>query len=191
MEEHYPEYKQKVFDKLPLKIMKLDLFRYCLLETYGGLYIDMDHEICRRHPFLKCDLFLCLNRDVKSGDKHTMIGNSIIASKPGHPFWEMVRNELEAKMPRLLKTFNDRKDRLTTQSRDRKNYVIEATGPKFLTAVYNKHAQQLKEHRVKLVPRKIFHNPKPKGEKEYKELIAKGVACGFHHCAGTWHRSRN
>lgn len=191
MSQHYPEYKKRVFDQLPLKIMKLDLFRYCLLETYGGLYLDMDHEICRRHPFLKSDLFLCLNRDKRSGDARDMIGNSIIASKPGHLFWKLVREELESKLPRILDTFNKNKDRMITQCRDRKNFVIEATGPKFLTEVYEKHIGNLRNLNVRLVPRKVFHNPKPKNEKEYKDLVSKGVACGFHHCAGTWHRTRH
>jgi mannosyltransferase OCH1-like enzyme len=41
MEAHYPEIKP-LYDKLPLNVMKADLWRYCIIYTYGGIYADCD-----------------------------------------------------------------------------------------------------------------------------------------------------
>jgi mannosyltransferase OCH1-like enzyme len=192
MTEHFPEFKRNVFDKLPLKIMKLDVFRYCLLDVYGGLYLDMDHELIRRHPFLKADLFLCLDREKKEGDTHTLIGNSIIASKPNNPFWKFLRDVLETQLPGVLKIFQQKKNIIMSQTKDRKNFVIDNTGPKFLTNVYEKFKTTTgKDNNIKLVSRKVFHGPKAKTPVELNKLLDGGVQCGFHHCAGTWHKSRN
>lgn len=193
MEQYYPDFKEKVFDKLPLKIMKLDVFRYCLLDTHGGLYLDMDHEIVRRYSFLRSGLFLFLNRDHVSGDTQKIIGNSIIASVPNHPFWEYLRLQLENELPKTLQRFNNNSNitnnNKTKQTKDHKNLVIESTGPKFLTRTYNEFAKNFDIQNVKVIPRKVFHSPRPKNQKELMKFLESDNQYGFHHCAGTWHKS--
>jgi hypothetical protein len=152
----------------------------------------MDQELIRRHPFLKSDLFLCLDRETKEGDSHTLIGNSIIASKPNLEFWKFLQLELQNQMPDMLKLFQQKNTIIMTQTKDRKNFVIDHTGPKFLTNVYEKFKTSTgKDNNIKLVSRKIFHGPRAKNETEMNTLLDGGVQCGFHHCAGTWHKSRN
>lgn len=51
MTTHYPKFKVNVFDKLPVLIMKLDVFRYCLMSKIGGMYVDMDYEFLKRYDF--------------------------------------------------------------------------------------------------------------------------------------------
>lgn len=41
MEAHYSEIKP-LYDKLPLNVMKADLWRYCIIYKYGGIYADCD-----------------------------------------------------------------------------------------------------------------------------------------------------
>ena len=41
MGAHYPEIKP-LYDKLPLNVMKADLWRYCIIYKYGGIYADCD-----------------------------------------------------------------------------------------------------------------------------------------------------
>lgn len=38
----YPEYYTKVFIKYPYNIQRVDAFRYFVLYTYGGIYMDLD-----------------------------------------------------------------------------------------------------------------------------------------------------
>jgi len=37
----FPEIKD-VYDRLPMKVMKADLWRYCIIYKYGGIYADTD-----------------------------------------------------------------------------------------------------------------------------------------------------
>jgi mannosyltransferase OCH1-like enzyme len=41
MLNYFPEIKD-AYDKLPLKVMKADLWRYCIIYKYGGIYHDAD-----------------------------------------------------------------------------------------------------------------------------------------------------
>jgi len=152
MEVNYPDFYVQVFSQLPLKIMQVDVFRYCLMETIGGLYLDMDHELCRRYAFEDADLFLCLNRDRISGDSSNLVGNSIIASKPGHSFWKCVRDELTANITNVVNVYKP-----GMVLKDLKKYVLSSTGPEFLDKVYKKYASSLTQ--VRLVPKKVFHFP--------------------------------
>ena len=40
----FPEIKD-VYDRLPMKVMKADLWRYCIIYKYGGIYADADTEL--------------------------------------------------------------------------------------------------------------------------------------------------
>ena len=44
--DHYPD-RADFFHALPLAVHRWDLFRYMLLHTQGGLYLDMDIEPSR------------------------------------------------------------------------------------------------------------------------------------------------
>lgn len=39
----------KAYQKLPMKVMKADLWRYCIIYKYGGIYADVD-TICKINP---------------------------------------------------------------------------------------------------------------------------------------------
>ena len=41
MLHYFPEIKD-AYDKLPLNVMKADLWRYCIIYKYGGIYHDAD-----------------------------------------------------------------------------------------------------------------------------------------------------
>ena len=41
--DFFPEIKE-VYDKSPLKVMKADLWRYCIIYKYGGIYADADAD---------------------------------------------------------------------------------------------------------------------------------------------------
>ena len=40
----FPDIKD-VYDRLPMKVMKADLWRYCIIYKYGGIYADVDTEL--------------------------------------------------------------------------------------------------------------------------------------------------
>ena len=59
----------KAYQRLPLGVMKADLWRYCVIYKYGGIYADAD-TVCKINP-------------------NIFINNSYltIAPEPGHPFF--------------------------------------------------------------------------------------------------------
>lgn len=111
----YPWFLQQYLD-YPSHIMRVDAARYFILDTYGGIYIDMDFEVCK--PF-----YHQLHQDkvslVESSYRETeTYQNSLMASPPKHPFWNEVFREL------LSPTYEYYKES-----------VLDATGPRMLDRV--------------------------------------------------------
>ena len=51
MKEHYSGTVYEAYQRLPLAVMKADLWRYCIVYKYGGIYADVD-TVCEQHPAL-------------------------------------------------------------------------------------------------------------------------------------------
>jgi mannosyltransferase OCH1-like enzyme len=51
MKEHFDEKINKAYSMLPMAVMKADLWRYCIIYKYGGIYADTD-AVCNIHPNL-------------------------------------------------------------------------------------------------------------------------------------------
>jgi mannosyltransferase OCH1-like enzyme len=49
--ENYDEDTYRAYSRLPMSVMKADLWRYCIIYKYGGIYADTD-TICRIDPYL-------------------------------------------------------------------------------------------------------------------------------------------
>ena len=91
---HYPEFLEK-FDAYPKNIQRADAIRYLLLQTYGGLYVDLDFE-CLKQEFT----LLLEDADFVAGKesydharrygREYLICNALMASVSNHPFLEHV-----------------------------------------------------------------------------------------------------
>ena len=49
MKENFDEKTNKAYSMLPMAVMKADLWRYCIIYKYGGIYADTD-TICKVNP---------------------------------------------------------------------------------------------------------------------------------------------
>jgi mannosyltransferase OCH1-like enzyme len=105
-----------IYDSLDVKIKKIDVFRFFLMYFEGGIYADMDFECC--FPF---------DQKIKDEDIYLVessftdlerLHNSLMISKPFHPFWLLCIEEVK-----------------NTKDLD----VINATGPRFLDKMYEKY----------------------------------------------------
>lgn len=169
-------FKVCVFDKLPSKIMKIDVFRYCLLYKYGGVYADLDYQFVNTFDFSKCELILPLS--VGSVDSEFKINNCVLSSVPNHPFWKMVLDTLSKNISIIVSDFKKYKRNKVLY----KKFVLNSSGPGLLTDVYKKYF--LHNPDIMLVEKNTFHPIQPNCEQDIKKLPPDTV--GFHHCSGSW-----
>jgi len=147
-------------------IMRADVIRYLIMFKLGGMYLDLDYEFLKPFDFEDAELVLPMNRSLASGDSYDGVGNCVFASVPGHVFWSDAIEDLRNKPP------------------DTRHYgeVIDATGPMFLTRIYDRKPYP----GVLVTGRELFHPPAPHGRREYMAIVEKGVSYGIHHGWGSW-----
>ena len=176
MTKHFPEFKKNVFDKLPVKIMKIDVFRYCLMYVFGGIYSDMDYQVLNKFNFDPHTLVLPISHtsNIQDTDYKAdfVLGNCFFASVPSHPFWAKLIDELTTNIDDVIKNFPKKKE-LSKY----KKYVLNTTGPNFLTQVYK--AYFTNDTSIYLPPKHNFH------PNMYLTKTFKDDNYGFHHCAGS------
>jgi len=106
----------KLFNNIKNLGAKSDIFRYEILERFGGVYIDTDFDCVK--PF--DDL---LHLDAFAGNGHAVtpeVFNSIMASIPNHKYMSAIVRELQK-----IENFNDDI-----------NGVMYTTGPYFVSRVF-------------------------------------------------------
>jgi mannosyltransferase OCH1-like enzyme len=122
VQQHFPDFLS-YYDAFPYNIQRADAVRYCWLYVYGGLYFDCDMEILGPlDKFFTEDESLFL---LASSNTPDVITNGFMASKPGHPIWlEMIE---EMKKPPGL------------SSLERHLLVMNTTGPLALNRVIKRN----------------------------------------------------
>jgi mannosyltransferase OCH1-like enzyme len=156
------------YQALPRNIMRADMIRYIILGLEGGLYLDLDYEMFR--PFDLLNEKLVLPSESNPGEE-VVLGNCILASEPGHPFWEHALTEMDKSFASLGRKALEED-------------VIWLTGPGLLTRTYHKHGRD--DASICLPPRNSFHPKTPRSQKEYEAVRKIPGVYGVHHCAGTW-----
>jgi len=91
---HYPDFLEK-YDAYPKNIQRADAIRYLLLQTYGGLYVDLDFECLDPGiiNLLEDADFVAGKEPYAHSDRYGMeyiICNALMASVPNHIFLENV-----------------------------------------------------------------------------------------------------
>ena len=91
---YYPEFLEK-FDAYPKNIQRADAIRYLLLQTYGGLYVDLDFECLKREfTLLLEDADFVAGKEphdhARRYGREYIICNALMASVPNHPFLEYI-----------------------------------------------------------------------------------------------------
>lgn len=125
---NYPQFLN-MYDSLNSNIKRADVIRYFRLHKDGGLYVDLDCVAFKSMVEVidGKDLLFGAEPEVK-WEKHNkgncILSNALMYSTPGHPFWEVLYNEL--KKTNLNK------------------HVISSTGPKLLTRAYTQYLKNNK-----------------------------------------------
>lgn len=173
-EEMYREVRESfpelwpTFEKLPRKILQIDVFRYCLMWKYGGLYADLDYRFRKGFDMLDGELVLPISRNQPHGQYPKRFGNCIFASRPGHPFWQHV-----------IKDVIENSERLSVQTDSDVMDSPNGTGPGFITRMY--YTCEVQD--TITTPEKLMFHP-PSGSS--KVDLDRYGSYGVHHCMSVW-----
>ena len=123
MKNEFPDFYKDYFVKYEKNIHRIDAFRYFVLYTYGGMYVDMDYECKDNFEFDIPRDKVCLNESTHEWDKGYQ--NALMVSPKGHKFWEHVFEKLKIKFDQGHKD------------------VIQLTGPIILSETANEHPEMI------------------------------------------------
>lgn len=141
LKEFYPEY-YKTYQKLPIKIQKIDFFRYIAVYHYGGFYFDLDitglfplDEILNNQCVFPIDEFLsnhmCNHKRYKYYCDHGqtfLLGQYAFGARPKDPFIKRLMNHIHSNIDTYVSMYEPGKPY--------ENYVYKTTGPDFVTDIY-------------------------------------------------------
>lgn len=142
LSENYPEYYE-TYLKLPVKIQKIDFFRYIAVYHYGGFYMDLDVNGLKSFDTLlnkKCIFPIdeiitkkrCENKRFKpfcDRNNYFLLGQYSFAAVPHHPFIKILIDTIHVKLNEYIKIVDLKSH----------NYVYQTTGPDFVTDLYIKY----------------------------------------------------
>jgi hypothetical protein len=169
MRDAFPEIYE-VWCKLPRMIMRIDVFRYCLMLKYGGLYADMDYHFSRPFDLLENSIVLPISRNQSKEKYPKRFGNCVFASEPGHPFWRFVLDDIVTRQER----FQVRSDEDVMDGEF-------GTGPGFLTRMIYECPKEMRAG-LTMPDRWLFHPLWNATEAVLKEKNP----YGRHVCASLW-----
>jgi mannosyltransferase OCH1-like enzyme len=116
------------YKKLPLPVMKGDLWRYCILYKYGGIYADAD-TVCLKNP----NLFIKNNADMVISPEphpygHTQFCQWVWSVPPNSPILKIV-------IDLCIKRLQDEEEGITNKIKEvgGGKYVLYSTGPHAFT----------------------------------------------------------
>lgn len=169
----YPEHLE-MYKGYKYEIQRCDAIRYIILHRYGGLYADMDYY-CNR-PFDEAlknytnNIYLVQSPNKVIGQDNDHISNSLMYSRPKHPFWRQVLLELE--------------NSKNTMHFTKHLIVMFTTGPAILNRIYSKYKFR---YRVRSFPYKYFH---PHGiSDDVTSLSSNNDVYAVHVGKGSWEAS--
>jgi mannosyltransferase OCH1-like enzyme len=127
---HFPQYAER-YERISFGVAKADIARYAYLAIEGGFYFDTDYRLLKtiddRVLRERCIIPIENVRPPGDGADPTSIelGNAIMASAPGHPFWAaLIEFIFERNRPELI--------------RDQR-HIVPGTGPGAVTDFYHEH----------------------------------------------------
>jgi len=165
------------FDAYPDPVCRADAGRYLLLRRHGGLYVDLDLECLRPVGSLLEGHELLMGEEPKrhlESDRVRRAGlsrlfcNAVLASTPGHPFWDFI-----------LERLHDSRHELDP---------LDATGPFFLTRAIEAWPAA---ERIAIAPAEAVYpldkfQVRVPGGAPLARVRASGHAFTIHHWAGSW-----
>lgn len=107
IEEYCSQEILEAYDKLPIMVMKADLWRYCIIYHFAGIYADTD-TICKTNPhiFIKNRALLVVTPE----DNNEHFCQWIFASPAKSPILKTI---IDTSVQRIKDTYNFNRDNIT------------------------------------------------------------------------------
>ena len=161
--------------RLPFGVMRADVARYAILHAHGGWYFDTDYKL--RRP-IGDDLMAAacvIPLEYDEGDVRAEtgraagigLGNSVMGSAAGHPFWAALIDDIFA--------------RIGAGAAGGEAAVVPATGPEAATRFLLANRDSFPD--IVLPPRNLFH---PRLSLLAMRTSADADTYGAHLCWGSW-----
>jgi mannosyltransferase OCH1-like enzyme len=138
------------------------------MEQFRGFYLDTDYQMFRSFNLLNYQIVLPRESD---DDAPIYLGNAVFASRPGHPFWSQLLDD-------LFRRFSSRAATKTEED------VLSQTGPGAVTATLKTHFET--DSSIYIPPRNDFHPKTPSSGEELERIQASPSTYGVHWCFGRW-----
>ena len=149
MKQHYPEYLQ-TYEKLPIKIQKIDFFRYVAVYHYGGVYMDLDmdglknmDDILQYNTVFPVDEYITdrlgHNKRYKyyyNNNQKFLLGQYAFAAEPRNEFIKLLVDNIHNNIHSIVKSVNH----------DDQEYVYKTTGPDYVSKIYMDYTQKSTIH---------------------------------------------
>ena len=158
--ENYNNYYE-LYKKFPRWIYRCDMFRYIILNKYGGVYLDMDFVCIKSLPIWQHKVILF--SDCKPDIVFCGVNNCILVSEPNNIFWINVLNEID-------KRFKENPDR----------DLVEITGPNLLNDI-----QKTNDIYIEKNPCYFFNHHYNDRDKNKKPEV-NNCSIGYHLWDFTW-----
>jgi len=139
LKQHYSEYYE-TYKKLPIKIQKIDFFRYIAIYHYGGFYLDLDmncqdnfNPLLQHQCVFPIDDYITKNRlhihryaSFGKQQQTFLLGQYAFGSVSKHPFIKKIIDDIHKNIHYYVKNVNANSD----------DYIYQTTGPDFVTQTY-------------------------------------------------------
>lgn len=141
LKKEYPEYFIS-YNKLPVKIQKIDYFRYIAVYHYGGFYFDLD--MTGMYPLdelLNYDCIFPVDQHVTSNKCNSkrlkkycskkmkiLLGQYAFGAKPHNEFIKLLIDTIHNNIDKYVEDYK--------KNGNSHQYVYSSTGPDFVTDVY-------------------------------------------------------
>tara|TARA_B100000035_G_C21035896_1_gene570953 strand:+ start:3408 stop:4148 length:741 start_codon:yes stop_codon:yes gene_type:complete len=139
IQNYYPKYYE-TYKKLPIKIQKIDFFRYIAIYHYGGFYLDLDmfckqsfDELLQYECVFPVDDYIDKIKQkqtryisFKNQNQDFLLGQYAFGSVSQHPFLLEIIEGIHKNVNVYVKNINANSD----------DYIYQTTGPDYITQKY-------------------------------------------------------
>ena len=155
MEEYGSEYLE-MYINFPYTIQRCDFFRLFIVYKMGGIYLDIDIEMIKSFNelptyidiFFPCEKKLSKKQLIEHNNRDSIrIANYAFGSQPNHPFLNYLLSNIT--INKIEKT--------------ERNYVLETTGPGYLTTQYHDYTKTNPNNNITLLYPDLFDSYNPCG----------------------------